>query len=133
MKLYMFWVVLLSIIRSFIHCALSNGICHIGLNLAFEQNHFWTCFKANKLHSSDAGEFSINSLPQSPTVNINVSVPIKYFEPKIQGYINRDDYGRQFPPLSFELLRWIRFKLCISECGIIFLIKKTNSQLGFRK
>jgi len=32
MKLYMFRTVPLSIIRSsFIHCTLSNGICHTGL------------------------------------------------------------------------------------------------------
>jgi hypothetical protein len=38
MKLYMFRTVPLSIIRSFIHCTLSNVICHIGLYTAFEQD-----------------------------------------------------------------------------------------------
>ena len=32
--------------------------------------YFWTCVKANKLHSSDARGFSMNSFPQTLTVNI---------------------------------------------------------------
>jgi len=35
-KLYMFRTVPLSIIKSFFHCARSNGICHTGLLTAYE-------------------------------------------------------------------------------------------------
>jgi hypothetical protein len=55
MKLYMFRTVTLSVIKEFIHCTLSNGICHTGTaDTAFEQEHLLllesclqTCMKYN--------------------------------------------------------------------------------------
>jgi len=58
MKLYMFWTVPLSIIRSFFYCTHSNGMCYIGLLTACKQDQDGTEFHPDPAHKLSANLYN---------------------------------------------------------------------------